>query len=165
MSAKTRHLLLLSNSTLHPTGYLEYAKEYICDFLQGQNVKKVLFVPYALRKQDDYACKAKCAFQKWGFEVDSIHEAENPVQVQYSIYTTCPCRPVIRFFSFPGRVRSRSHLHRGWQHLPTAEGLVRQQRAHPNSKESLGGRHPLHRSELHCVAIHKSTHSGRVILC
>ena len=36
-----RSLLLLSNSTLHPTGYLEYAKEHICDFLHSHNVSKV----------------------------------------------------------------------------------------------------------------------------
>jgi len=47
----SRNLLLLSNSTLHPTGYLEYAAEYICDFLKSRNVTEVLFVPYALRNQ------------------------------------------------------------------------------------------------------------------
>mgnify|MGYP001437905914 CR=1 FL=1 len=43
MSSK-RSLLLLSNSTLHPTGYLEYAKEHICDFLHSHNVSKVRFI-------------------------------------------------------------------------------------------------------------------------
>lgn len=36
-----RHLLLLSNSTLHPTGYLEYAKDAIIQFLKENEVKKV----------------------------------------------------------------------------------------------------------------------------
>ena len=45
----SRKLLLLSNSTLHPTGYLEYAQKHITDFLSSGNVKNVLFVPYALR--------------------------------------------------------------------------------------------------------------------
>jgi dipeptidase E len=44
-----RHLLLLSNSTLHPTGYLEYAEKHIVDFLKKHNAKNVLFIPYALR--------------------------------------------------------------------------------------------------------------------
>ena len=38
-----RHLLLLSNSTLHPTGYLEYAKDHIIQFLKSHNVSKVSF--------------------------------------------------------------------------------------------------------------------------
>ena len=37
-----RHLLLLSNSTLHPTGYLEYAKDSIVHFLKENQVKKVI---------------------------------------------------------------------------------------------------------------------------
>ena len=37
----TRRLLLLSNSTLHPTGYLEYAQDHICNFLNENNVDKV----------------------------------------------------------------------------------------------------------------------------
>ena len=36
-----RNLLLLSNSTLHPTGYLEYAKETIIKFLKEKQVEKV----------------------------------------------------------------------------------------------------------------------------
>ena len=47
----TRRLLLLSNSTLHPGGYLEYAQAHITEFLQAANVKKVLFLPFALRNQ------------------------------------------------------------------------------------------------------------------
>jgi len=74
----SRNLLLLSNSTLHPTGYLEYAAEYICDFLKSRNVTEVLFVPYALRNQDNYAATARKAFESWGFKLTSIHETENP---------------------------------------------------------------------------------------
>ena len=36
-----KHLLLLSNSTLHPTGYLEYAKDHIIQFLKKNKVSKV----------------------------------------------------------------------------------------------------------------------------
>lgn len=77
--SSARNLLLLSNSTLHPTGYLEYAAEYICDFLKTKNVSEVLFVPYALRDQDKYAATARKAFEGWGFKLTSIHETENPV--------------------------------------------------------------------------------------
>merc|ERR1712029_149264 len=74
----SRNLLLLSNSTSHPTGYLEYAADYICDFLKSRNVTEVLFVPYALRNQDNYAATARKAFESWGFKLTSIHETENP---------------------------------------------------------------------------------------
>eukprot|EP00092_Neocalanus_flemingeri_P061091 GFUD01073374.1.p1 GENE.GFUD01073374.1~~GFUD01073374.1.p1 ORF type:complete len:175 (+),score=44.58 GFUD01073374.1:38-562(+) len=77
MSVK-RNLLLLSNSTLHPTGYLEYAAEDICQFLRGRKVEEVLFVPYALRDQDGYTAKARSVFESWGFRLKSVHEAENP---------------------------------------------------------------------------------------
>ncbi|XP_023347035.1 alpha-aspartyl dipeptidase [Eurytemora carolleeae] len=73
-----RNLLLLSNSTLHPTGYLEYAQDIICDFLKSGSVSEVLFVPYALRDQDSYAGTVRSTFAKWGFQVNSVHEAEDP---------------------------------------------------------------------------------------
>jgi len=79
-----RNLLLLSNSTLHPTGYLEYAADTICEFLRSRNVSEVLFVPYALRKQDDYAATARKAFQGWGFKLTSIHETDSPAEAARS---------------------------------------------------------------------------------
>ena len=39
--AVKRNLLLLSNSTLHPTGYLEYAADHIQQFLRGCGVNEV----------------------------------------------------------------------------------------------------------------------------
>ena len=39
---------------------------------------QILFVPYALRKQDEYAATARKAFEAWGFSFSSIHTAENP---------------------------------------------------------------------------------------
>ncbi len=54
-----RKLLLLSNSTLHPTGYLEYARGYIKSFLEAAGAKSVLFIPYALADMDDYAKTAR----------------------------------------------------------------------------------------------------------
>ena len=58
-NSTTRKLLLLSSSTLHGSGYLEFAKPYMSDFLNGGNVKSVLFVPYALRDMDSYAEQAR----------------------------------------------------------------------------------------------------------
>ena len=40
---------------------------------------KVLFVPFALRKQDEYAAKAREPFEKWGFEFSSLHTEEDKI--------------------------------------------------------------------------------------
>ncbi|CAH2305940.1 alpha-aspartyl dipeptidase-like [Pelobates cultripes] len=74
-----RRLLLISNSTLHGGGYLEHCQEHIVKFL-GKQVKRVLFVPYALHGRDDYAKIARQKFESLGYGLDSVHEAENPVE-------------------------------------------------------------------------------------
>lgn len=71
-------LLLISNSTLHGSGYLDHAETEIRDFLG--DVKHVLFVPYAILDRDKYAASAQARFEKMGFEMTSIHTAANPVQ-------------------------------------------------------------------------------------
>ncbi|HKU73148.1 MAG TPA: dipeptidase PepE [Pyrinomonadaceae bacterium] len=78
MNNKTRRLLLISNSTLHGSGYLDHAETEIRDFL-GES-KHVLFVPFALFDRDKYAATAHARFQKMGYELTSIHTAANPVQ-------------------------------------------------------------------------------------
>jgi dipeptidase E len=77
-SSSSRRLLLLSNSTLHPTGYLEYAQSHITDFLNEANVKRILFVPYALADHDDYTATANDKLGKWGFKVEGIHTFPDP---------------------------------------------------------------------------------------
>src|ERR1043165_8554371 len=71
-------LLLISNSTLHGSGYLDHAEAEIRDFLG--DVKRVLFVPFALYDRDAYATTAKARFTKMGYELSSVHDAKNPVQ-------------------------------------------------------------------------------------
>ena len=68
-------LLLISNSTLHGSGYLDHAEGEIRDFLG--NVRKVLFVPFALFDRDDYAAKARERFAAMGYGLTSIHEVQN----------------------------------------------------------------------------------------
>ena len=77
MNDKTRRLLLISNSTLHGSGYLDHAESEIRGFLG--DAKRVLFVPYALFDRDKYAANARQRFQKMGYELTSVHTAENPV--------------------------------------------------------------------------------------
>ena len=71
-------VLLISNSTLYGSGYLDHAAAEIGDFLAG--VKSVLFVPYALYDRDTYASQAQKRFEKMGFGLRSIHTASDPKQ-------------------------------------------------------------------------------------
>ncbi|KAJ0005837.1 hypothetical protein NQD34_015731 [Periophthalmus magnuspinnatus] len=74
-----RRLLLVSNSTLHGSGYLDHCQQQITDFF-GKDVKKVLFVPYALHDRDGYTKTARDKFRTLGMQVDGIHEAADPVE-------------------------------------------------------------------------------------
>ena len=71
-------LLLISNSTLYGSGYLDHAESEIRDFLG--DLKRVLFVPFALQDRDAYAATAKTRFAKMGYELSSIHTTKNPQQ-------------------------------------------------------------------------------------
>ncbi|XP_034549305.1 alpha-aspartyl dipeptidase [Notolabrus celidotus] len=73
-----RRLLLVSNSTLHGGGYLDHCQNQISDFF-GRDVRRVLFVPYALHDRDAYTKTARDKFKTLGYEVDGIHEASDPV--------------------------------------------------------------------------------------
>uniref|UniRef100_A0AAQ6AIU8 dipeptidase E n=1 Tax=Amphiprion ocellaris TaxID=80972 RepID=A0AAQ6AIU8_AMPOC len=73
-----RRLLLVSNSTLHGSGYLDHCQQNISSFF-GKDVKKVLFVPYALHDRDAYTKTARDKFKSLGYDVSSIHEASDPV--------------------------------------------------------------------------------------
>jgi dipeptidase E len=74
---KTKRVLLISNSTLYGSGYLDHAESEIRSFLG--DVKRVLFVPYALFDRDKYAGTAQQRFQKMGYELTSVHTADDPV--------------------------------------------------------------------------------------
>jgi dipeptidase E len=74
----SNRVLLISNSTLYGSGYLDHAAAEIRDFLG--NVKRVLFVPYALYDRDAYASQAQKRFEKMGLDLTSIHTASDPKQ-------------------------------------------------------------------------------------
>ena len=71
-------LLLISNSTLFGGGYLDHAEAEIRDFL-GE-LKRVLFVPFALHDRDAYAASAKARFAKMGYDLSSVHQAKDPLR-------------------------------------------------------------------------------------
>jgi dipeptidase E len=71
-------ILLISNSTLYGSGYLDHAADEIRDFLS--NLKRVVFVPFALHDRDAYAAQAKARFEKLGYKIESLHQSTNPKQ-------------------------------------------------------------------------------------
>jgi len=73
-----KRILLISNSTLYGGGYLDHADAEIRSFLR--DVKRVLFVPFALHDREKYAATAKQRFAKMGYELSSIHTADDPVR-------------------------------------------------------------------------------------
>ncbi|MCM3905664.1 MAG: dipeptidase PepE [Pyrinomonadaceae bacterium] len=74
----SRRVLLISNSTLYGSGYLDHAAAEIRDFLD--NVAEVLFIPYALYDRGAYASMAGERFRKMGYGLESIHVAGNAKQ-------------------------------------------------------------------------------------
>lgn len=73
-----KRVLLISNSTLHGSGYLDHAEAEIRNFLG--NIGKVLFIPFALYDRDAYASTARERFQKLGHGLESIHTTWNAQQ-------------------------------------------------------------------------------------
>jgi len=71
-----KRILLISNSTLYGSGYLDHAAAEICDFLS--DLKHVLFVPFALYDRDAYAATAKERFNRMGYDLTSVHSSTNP---------------------------------------------------------------------------------------
>lgn len=74
----SKRILLISNSTLYGSGYLDHAEAEIRSFLG--DAKSVLFVPFALHDRDRYSSTAQQRFAKMGYELSSIHTAANPRQ-------------------------------------------------------------------------------------
>src|SRR5262249_29283090 len=70
--------LLISNSTLYGSGYLDHAEAEIRSFLG--TVGRVLFVPYALYDRDAYARLARERFNAMNYELQSVHESGDAQQ-------------------------------------------------------------------------------------
>lgn len=73
-----KRVLLISNSTLYGSGYLDHAEAEIRDFLGAAG--RVLFIPYALYDRDAYSSTARERFKSMGYELESIHTATDARQ-------------------------------------------------------------------------------------
>jgi dipeptidase E len=74
-----KKLLLISNSTLHGSGYLDHCAGEIKEFL-GE-IENVLFIPYARPSgmtHEEYTKIARERFKKMGYNISGIHEYDNP---------------------------------------------------------------------------------------
>lgn len=72
-------LLLLSTSTVHGSGFLEYAGEAIGRFLSGRG--SVLFVPFARpggTSHEAYTDVVRRRFDELGLAVTGLHETDDP---------------------------------------------------------------------------------------
>jgi dipeptidase E len=69
-------LLLISNSTLYGSGYLDHAEAELRDFI-GERVR-VVFIPHALHDRRAYAEQAEDRFHKMGLKLSSVHDISNP---------------------------------------------------------------------------------------
>lgn len=73
-------LLLLSNSTIHGEGFLDWAEDTIKDYLGTR--RRITFVPFALHDQDGYARTARERLGRMGFSVESAHEGDARANVR-----------------------------------------------------------------------------------
>ncbi len=69
-------LLLISNSTLHGSGYLDHVETEIRDFLK--DTRRIVFVPFALYDRNQYATQARERFRGMGCDLISVHDVSNP---------------------------------------------------------------------------------------
>jgi dipeptidase E len=71
-----KRLLLISNSTLYGSGYLDHAEKAIRDFLGSAT--RIVFVPFALYDRNGYTARARERFRAMGCTLVSLHDVSNP---------------------------------------------------------------------------------------
>src|SRR2546427_2423186 len=72
---ETRRLLLISNSTLHGSGYLDHAEKEIRNCVGDRT--GVIFIPFAVHDWRAYAAKAHDRFRDMGLALRSVHDVSN----------------------------------------------------------------------------------------
>ncbi|XP_054716573.1 alpha-aspartyl dipeptidase-like [Uloborus diversus] len=73
-----RQVLLLSSTRMHGSGTLEWCADIVKSFFARNNVKKILFIPYANKDYDEYEAIMSPPLQKLGFALESIHHSPDP---------------------------------------------------------------------------------------
>ena len=78
VNTHNKRVLLISNSTLHGSSYLDHAEAELRDFL-GM-LERILFVPFALYDRDAYVTLARERFKAMGYDLESVHDVANASQ-------------------------------------------------------------------------------------
>ena len=68
-------LLLVSNSTLHGSGYLDHVEQEIREILNIGS--RIVFLPYALHDRQAYTTNTRKRFRYMGFSLFSLHDVSN----------------------------------------------------------------------------------------
>ena len=71
-----KRALLISNSTLYGSGYLDHAESEIRDFLGA--VRRIAFIPFAAYERGKYTAQARARFERMNCELMSLHDVSNP---------------------------------------------------------------------------------------
>ncbi len=71
-----KRVLLISNSTLYGSGYLDHAESEIRDFLGA--VRRIAFIPFAAYERGKYTAQARARFERMNCELMSLHDVSNP---------------------------------------------------------------------------------------
>jgi|SRR5215831_159934 len=74
-----KRLLLISNSTLYGSGYLDHAEAAIRGFL-GE-VKRIAFIPFAMHDRHAYTARVRERLGLLGVSVTSAHDVSNPRRI------------------------------------------------------------------------------------
>jgi dipeptidase E len=74
-----KRVLLISNSTLYGSGYLDHAEGEIRDFLG--TARRIGFVPFAAFERGRYTEQARTRLHAMGFELTSLHDVSNARRV------------------------------------------------------------------------------------
>jgi len=74
-----KRVLLISNSTMHGSGFLDHCMPEIVDFLG--NRRKIAFIPFALFSRKEYAEKASKRLAAAGYSVTAIFEPSHARQI------------------------------------------------------------------------------------
>lgn len=75
-SSSMKRLLLISNSTLYGSGYLDHAEEEIRNFLGS--ARQLVFVPFAVHDRGRYAAQARERLGKMKYDCLAVHDVSNP---------------------------------------------------------------------------------------